>query len=85
MDRLTARYTNAATANQCRAELSSLFGFAGAGNPRMLSDAAVNHWVAQDRANNTRRGRLARACTFLRGAYGWARPDRCLPQAADGA
>lgn len=32
----------------------------------MLSDAAVNHWVAQARANNTRRGRLARACTFLR-------------------
>jgi integrase len=31
-----------------------------------LTDAAVNHWVAQARANNTRRGRLARACTFLR-------------------
>ncbi len=32
----------------------------------MLSDAEVNHWVAGARANNTRRGRLARACTFLR-------------------
>jgi len=31
-----------------------------------LTDAAVNHWVAQARANNTRRGRLARACTFPR-------------------
>jgi integrase len=26
----------------------------------------VNHWVARSRANNTRRNRLARVCTFLR-------------------
>jgi hypothetical protein len=31
-----------------------------------LTDATVNHWVAQARANNTRRNRLARICTFLR-------------------
>jgi integrase len=31
-----------------------------------LTDAAVNRWVAQSRANNTRRNRLARVCTFLR-------------------
>ena len=34
--------------------------------PGALTDAAVNHWVASARANNTRRGRPARACTFLR-------------------
>jgi integrase len=31
-----------------------------------LTEAMVNHWVAQGRANNTRRSRLARVCTFLR-------------------
>jgi integrase len=45
--------------------LSALFAFAGVAHPRALTEGAVNHWVAQGRANNTRRGRLARACTFL--------------------
>jgi hypothetical protein len=31
-----------------------------------LTDAAVNQWVARSKANNTRRNRLARVCTFLR-------------------
>ncbi|MGH9070999.1 MAG: tyrosine-type recombinase/integrase [Acidimicrobiales bacterium] len=35
-------------------------------HPRALTDSGVNHWVAQARANNTRRNRLAGACTFLR-------------------
>ena len=33
---------------------------------RALTDSMVNHWVAKSRANNTRRNRLARVCTFLR-------------------
>jgi integrase len=35
-------------------------------HPRALTDAAVNQWVARSKANNTRRNRLARVCTFLR-------------------
>ena len=66
IDHFVSRYTNPDTARQYRAELSALFAFAGAAHPRALTDAAVNHWVASARANNTRRGRLARACTFLR-------------------
>jgi integrase len=58
--------TNPDTARQYRQELAGLFAYSGASHPRALSDAAVNHWVSEARANNTRRGRLARACTFLR-------------------
>ena len=32
----------------------------------MLTDAAVNRWVALAKANNTRRNRLTRICVFLR-------------------
>ncbi len=38
----------------------------GVPHPRALTDGAVNGWVALSRANNTRRNRLARICTFLR-------------------
>jgi integrase len=61
-----SRYTNPKTAQQYRAELTALFAHTGASHPRALTDAAVNHWVAKGRANNTRRNRLARICTFLR-------------------
>ena len=44
----------------------ALFAFAGVSHPRRLTEAAVNQWVGQARANNTRRGRMARACAFLR-------------------
>lgn len=44
----------------------SLFKYAGAPHPRLLTDASVNHWVARAKANNTRRNRLVRTCTFLR-------------------
>src|SRR5579859_2861182 len=47
-------------------ELIAVFGYAGASHRRALTDAIVNHRVAQARANNTRRNRLARICTFLR-------------------
>jgi hypothetical protein len=43
-----------------------LFASTGVSHPRALTEAMVNHWVAQGRANNTRRSRLARVCTFLR-------------------
>lgn len=38
----------------------------GVCDPRGLTEAAVNQWVGHARANNTRRGRLARVCTLLR-------------------
>lgn len=66
IDRFCSRYTNEATARQYRQELTALFEYCGAPHPRALTDAAVNHWVARSRANNTRRNRLARVCTFLR-------------------
>jgi len=66
VERFCSRYTNPDTARQYRQELAGLFAYSGASHPRALTDAAVNHWVSKARANNTRRGRLARACTFLR-------------------
>ncbi len=66
VESFVGRYTNPKTAQQYRAELTALFAYTGAAHPRALTDAAVNHWVARARANNTRRGRLARVCTFLR-------------------
>jgi hypothetical protein len=66
IDRFASRYTNPKTAHQYRAELTALFRHVGVPQPRALSDGAVNQWVALARANNIRRGRLARICTFLR-------------------
>lgn len=43
-----------------------------------MTDAAVNHWVAQARANNTRRNRLARICTFLRWCVRMGEADPAL-------
>jgi hypothetical protein len=62
IDRFASRYTNPKTSVQYRAELKARFRHVGVIHPRMLSDAAVNQWVAMARANNTRRGRLARIC-----------------------
>jgi hypothetical protein len=66
IDRFASRYPNPKTAHQYRAELLALFRHVGVPDPRALSDGAVNQWVGRARANNTRRGRLARICTFLR-------------------
>ena len=66
VERFVGRYTNPATARQSRLELTALFAYAGISHPRALTDAAINHWVVKVRANNSRRGRLARVCTFLR-------------------
>ncbi|MGH9055861.1 MAG: hypothetical protein ACRDYY_08375 [Acidimicrobiales bacterium] len=46
--------------------MTALFAFTGVSHPRQLGEAAVNQWVGQARANNTRRGRMSRACAFLR-------------------
>lgn len=35
-------------------------------DPRLLTEAVVNQWVAQAKTNNTLRGRMTRACVFLR-------------------
>jgi hypothetical protein len=72
---------NVKTAQQYESELTSLFAFAGVSHPRALSEAAVNQWVSQARANNTRRGRLARACTFLRWCVRRGEADPALVEA----
>lgn len=46
--------------------MTALFRHVRVTDPRLLSDAAVNQWVALARANNTRRNRLTRICVFLR-------------------
>jgi hypothetical protein len=66
VERFVGRYTNLATARQYCSELTSLFAYSGASHPRPLTDAAVNHWVAPGRANNTRRSRMARPSSLDR-------------------
>ena len=66
IDRFADRYTHPMTRRQYRAELSALLSFAGLTHPRLLTEAVVNQWVALARTNNTLRGRLTRACVFLR-------------------
>lgn len=66
IDRFASRYTNPKTSHQYRAELQALFRHVRVTDPRLLSEAAVNLWVALARANNTRRNRLTRICVFLR-------------------
>jgi hypothetical protein len=52
IDRFVSRYTNPKTSHQYRAELTALLRHVGVTHPRLLSDAAVNQWVALARANN---------------------------------
>jgi site-specific recombinase XerC len=44
----------------------ALFESADVTDPRLLDEAAVNRWVAGAKSNNTLRGRMTRACVFLR-------------------
>ena len=51
IDRFASRYTNPKTSHQYRAELTALFRHVRVTHPRLLSDGAVNQWVALDRVD----------------------------------
>jgi hypothetical protein len=67
VEEFTRRYGNPKTRSQYVSELTDLFQRSRRDHPRLLTEADVLEWAGQSHlANNTKRNRLSRVCTFLR-------------------
>jgi integrase len=67
IDEFVSRYGNRNTRRQYVTELGDLFARSRRDHPRLLTEADVLAWAGQHHlANNTKRNRLSRVCTFLR-------------------
>jgi integrase len=76
------RYGNAKTRTQYVAELTDLFARSRRDHPRLLTEADVLAWAGQRHlANNTKRNRLSRVCTFLRWCVRTGEGDPALVEA----
>ncbi len=76
------RYGNPKTRVQFVAELTDLFERFRRDHPRLLTEADVLAWAGQRHlANNTKRNRLSRVCTFLRWCVRAGEGDGALVEA----
>jgi len=76
------RYGNPKTRVQYVAELTDLFQRSRRDHPRLLTEADVLAWAGQrGLANNTKRNRLSRVCTFLRWCVRTGEADPALVEA----
>ena len=67
VEEFSRRYGNPKTRSQYVSELTDLFERSRRDHPRLLTEADVLEWAGQRHlANNTKRNRLSRVCTFLR-------------------
>src|SRR5262249_12795654 len=82
IEEFARRYGNDNTRRQYVAELSDLFARSRRDHPRLLTEADVLAWAGQcDLANNTKRNRLSRVCTFLRWCVRTGEVDAALVEA----
>ncbi len=82
IEEFARRYGNRTTRSQYVAELTDLFERSRRDHPQLLTEADVLAWAGQRHlANNTKRNRLSRVCTFLRWCVRAGEGDAALVEA----